>query len=83
MTNQPQPPGQYPVGAIVNGYVWTGTEWVPVQLVPSPPQPAAPVQFKKPLSEKFQELPAVVKVSTFAAGLVLFFIVALVWAQFT
>lgn len=35
MTEQPQPPVYQP-GQIVNGHVWTGTEWVPVQ------QPAKP-----------------------------------------
>lgn len=30
MTEQPQPPVYQP-GQIVNGHVWTGTEWLPVQ----------------------------------------------------
>ena len=34
----PQPP-QYAAGSIVNGHVWTGSEWVPVQVVPQS-QPA-------------------------------------------
>jgi len=79
MSNQPQPPNQYPVGSIVNGHVWTGTDWVPVQVVPPPPQPAAPVQFKQPLSAKFQEQPAAVKVGVIAASLVVFLIVILVY----
>jgi hypothetical protein len=43
VTDQPTPPRQYPVGAIINGHVWTGTEWVPAVVVPtSLPEPRPP-----------------------------------------
>ena len=35
MTESTQPPAYQP-GQIVNGHVWTGTEWLPVQQTPAP-----------------------------------------------
>jgi hypothetical protein len=35
MSEQPQPPVYQP-GQIVNGHVWTGTEWLPVAVPPAP-----------------------------------------------
>ena len=59
----PHPPSQYPVGSIVNGHVWTGTEWVPANVVPlAPPAPKGP-----PLSERFQGLPVGVRIVILAA----------------
>lgn len=57
MGEQPPPPREYPVGAIVNGHVWTGTEWVPALNVPAPPpNPVTPR--RPPLSERYHALPA-------------------------
>ena len=47
-----QPPESYPVGSIVNGHVWTGTEWVPVREMPSQPY------VTQTFSQQFQGLPA-------------------------
>ena len=52
---EPTPPPQYPVGSIVNGHVWTGAEWVPVQVMPTTPPPR-PMPAKPPLSTRFQAL---------------------------
>ena len=35
MSEQTQPPA-YQLGQIVNGHVWTGTEWLPVKVAPPP-----------------------------------------------
>jgi hypothetical protein len=35
MSEQTQPPAYQP-GQIVNGHVWTGTEWLPVKATPAP-----------------------------------------------
>lgn len=58
-------PVSYPVGAIVNGHVWTGTAWVPAQVVPAQPPPRS-----VPLSEKFQRLGAVERWAIIIGGLV-------------
>ena len=71
------PPPQYPVGSIVNGHVWTGTEWVPAQVVP-PPAMARPR--KPPLSEQFQQLPgsvrAIIIVGAFVVGLPILWLIS-------
>ena len=65
MSYQEQPLSQYPVGSIVNGHVWTGSAWVPVQVVPD----SSPAYVKQTFSEQFQGLPAVVRV-VIVAGLI-------------
>lgn len=31
MSNQSPPPYPYQTGQVVNGHVWTGTQWLPVE----------------------------------------------------
>lgn len=70
MSEQPQPPKAYPVGAIVNGHVWTGSEWVPAVVVPQPVA-AQPVQPRRPpLSQRFDALPVAARIGILAAVLV-------------
>lgn len=70
MSEQPPPPREYPVGAIVNGHVWTGSEWVPAVVVPQPvvEQPVAGPR-RPPLSERFDSLPITAKLGIGAAVL--------------
>lgn len=58
MSEQPQ----YQPGQIVNGHVWTGTHWLPLQ--PDAPKPAGS---KPPLSQRFDELPRTRKLLLMAA----------------
>ena len=48
----------YQPGQIVNGHVWTGTEWLPVQ-IPEPPPPYV----TQTLSEQLNSLPKAARVA--------------------
>lgn len=70
MTDQEPPPRSYPVGAIVNGHVWTGTEWVPALNMPDPPaetKNARAVNEATPtLSDRFQSLHVAARIAILA-----------------
>ena len=63
MRDQPPPPRQYPVGAIVNGHVWTGTEWVPAVVVPTSVPEARPLSWHA----RFDALPLAGRIGIVAA----------------
>ena len=82
MTQEP-PPREYPVGAIVIGHVWTGTEWAPAFVVPNGPQPllkptsASLIAGFDRLNARFNRMPALMRISVIVVGFAIAVVVSL------